>query len=138
MCRLIYSGIECVFIFFSIPWFSIPLSFLEFCLCWDITQKPASTKWPQFHIGWFVGYDMIWMTNNDRIMTKKNYLSKEGKRFGTRVILPSEKALTKCGFNIGTKLQSWALLVFLKFFYNKKWLFAFFIKLIIYFCTSPI
>ena len=35
-------------------------------------------------------------------------------------------------------LQSWALEVFFNFFNNKKWFFAFFIKLITYFCTSPI
>ena len=34
--------------------------------------------------------------------------------------------------------QSWALSVFFNFFNNKKWFFAFFIKLITYFCTSSI
>ena len=43
--------------------------------------------------------------------------------------------------HIGVKLgsvQSWALSVFLNFFNNKKRCFAFFIKLITYFCTIPI
>ena len=35
-------------------------------------------------------------------------------------------------------LQSWALEVFLNFFNNKKWFFCIFIKLVTYFCTSPI
>ena len=34
--------------------------------------------------------------------------------------------------------QSWALEVFLNFFNNKKWFFAFFIILITYFCTSRV
>ena len=34
--------------------------------------------------------------------------------------------------------QSWTLLVFLKFSNHKKWSFAFFIKLVTYFCTSPV
>ena len=39
---------------------------------------------------------------------------------------------------IGQDLQSWALSVFLNFFTNTNFFFAVFIKLITYFCTSPI
>ena len=39
---------------------------------------------------------------------------------------------------LGNFIQSWALPVFFHFFNNKKWFFCIFIKLITYFCTSPI
>ena len=40
--------------------------------------------------------------------------------------------------SFGWKCRSWALSVFFNFFNNKKFFFAFFMKLLTYFCTSPI
>ena len=44
--------------------------------------------------------------------------------------LPIQNYISPANWSEGHFFQSWALSVFFNFFYNKKWVFAFFIKLI--------